>query len=471
MSPIEQEYYARLACEDSERYRQEEEVFGQIQSEYFRLVRAMQDRSLLGRSSANREICSDVIAKGGFNQDDHTYDVFEEEGKAKGVDPDAQGHDHNGDSSNLVDAKVEVKCGEVQGTLFLDTLKVICNCRPCREKPATLSTMTCTRFEAHAGASSAKKWKSSLKVIPGSHPLAPASMQPMSVGKWMELSGHLMHQKIRRAFKIDSAELCGDEDAGAAGTNHDAGGSHLGIKNDSCNEYHREHGMRSAPWRDSLMESFNSIRVQWSPARCAVCHNENETESNRFVMCQSCCISVHQDCYGVSKRDAKKPWTCKSCQYIQSHPSAFLQCCLCPYSGGALKPTTMLDIWCHLSCAQWVPGVTVENFAAMEPITGIRSVPRQLWDVPCEHCRVAMGAKIQCSKCTLSYHPLCARAAGGELIAKKSWDSRGPTTDTLLCPKHKKSRGVVDWGEFLILWGMIGRELGVLRRRWKINLV
>lgn len=36
-----------------------------------------------------------------------------------------------------------------------------------------------------------------------------------------------------------------------------------------------------------------------------------------------------------------------------------LQCCLCPVTGGALKPTTIPGLWAHLTCMQWIPEVFV----------------------------------------------------------------------------------------------------------------
>lgn len=33
------------------------------------------------------------------------------------------------------------------------------------------------------------------------------------------------------------------------------------------------------------------------------------------------------------------------------------QCCVCPCTGGALKPTTVPGAWCHSACQQWIPEV------------------------------------------------------------------------------------------------------------------
>ena len=56
--------------------------------------------------------------------------------------------------------------------------------------------------------------------------------------------------------------------------------------------------------------------------------------------------------------------------------------------------------------------ISVSDVLRMEPVEGIRSIPRERWDLLCTVCRQRMGAKIQCEACFTAYHPLCARAAG-----------------------------------------------------------
>ena len=74
-------------------------------------------------------------------------------------------------------------------------------------------------------------------------------------------------------------------------------------------------------------------------------------------------------------------------------------CCLCPVSGGALKQTTEADLWCHAACMQWIPEVTVEDINRMEPISHIRSIQKERWDLNCCICK--------CAACLHLYYPSC----------------------------------------------------------------
>lgn len=65
------------------------------------------------------------------------------------------------------------------------------------------------------------------------------------------------------------------------------------------------------------------------------------------------------------------------------------QCCLCPISGGALKPTTTSGLWCHATCMQWIPEVSVENVTLMEPVTNITSIQKERWELMCCICKCA----------------------------------------------------------------------------------
>ena len=63
------------------------------------------------------------------------------------------------------------------------------------------------------------------------------------------------------------------------------------------------------------------------------------------------------------------------------------QCCLCPVAGGALKRTTEPGLWCHAACMQWIPEVTVEDLNRMEPVSHIKSIQKEHWDLNCSVCR------------------------------------------------------------------------------------
>ena len=63
------------------------------------------------------------------------------------------------------------------------------------------------------------------------------------------------------------------------------------------------------------------------------------------------------------------------------------QCCLCPVSGGALKPAEDDELWCHAACMQWIPEVSVKNVARMEPVCHIKSIQKERWDLMCCICK------------------------------------------------------------------------------------
>lgn len=63
-----------------------------------------------------------------------------------------------------------------QGTFFMRTTRVVCNCAPCSTKPEAERDMSATHFEAHSGAGTAKKWKTSLRIPAGCLKEVPAGV-------------------------------------------------------------------------------------------------------------------------------------------------------------------------------------------------------------------------------------------------------------------------------------------------------
>ena len=88
--------------------------------------------------------------------------------------------------------------------------------------------------------------------------------------------------------------------------------------------------------------------------------------------------------------------------YLQEEGSQ-PQCCLCPVEGGALKPTTIPGLWCHAACMQWIPEVAVEDVSKMEPVTHIKSIQRERWELLCTICRCGPGVRHVCL-CLLHPH-------------------------------------------------------------------
>ena len=128
-------------------------------------------------------------------------------------------------------------------------------------------------------------------------------------------------------------------------------------------------------------------------------------DGNEMVFCDKCDICVHQACYGV-QTIPEGSWLCRPCA-LGIRP----QCILCPKTGGAMKSTKweilhLVDMaflfavivcqwfttfksiicefllvyrsgskWAHVSCALWIPEVSIGCAEKMEPITKISHIP------------------------------------------------------------------------------------------------
>ncbi|KAG6419859.1 hypothetical protein SASPL_116371 [Salvia splendens] len=158
---------------------------------------------------------------------------------------------------------------------------------------------------------------------------------------------------------------------------------------------------------------YRPVTVTWKDLdKCNVCHMDEEYENNLFLQCDKCRMmsKVHARCYGELEPSGGVLWLCNLCR-----PGAPVSplCCLCPVVGGAMKPTAD-DCWAHLACAIWIPETCLSDIKKMEPIDGIDRINKDRWKLICSICHVSYGACIQCSdfNCRVSFHPLCARAAG-----------------------------------------------------------
>ncbi|XP_076360069.1 uncharacterized protein LOC143252199 isoform X2 [Tachypleus tridentatus] len=137
---------------------------------------------------------------------------------------------------------------------------------------------------------------------------------------------------------------------------------------------------------------------------CDVCRSPDSEEGNEMVFCDFCNICVHQACYGITNIP-EGSWVCRTC-VLGVRPS----CILCPNKGGAMKTTRSGRKWAHVSCALWIPEVSIGNVDKMEPITKISEISPSRWSLLCSLCRERVGACIQCSvkTCKTAYHVTCA---------------------------------------------------------------
>ncbi|XP_059126483.1 E3 ubiquitin-protein ligase Jade-2 isoform X2 [Peromyscus eremicus] len=144
---------------------------------------------------------------------------------------------------------------------------------------------------------------------------------------------------------------------------------------------------------------------------CDVCRSPEGEDGNEMVFCDKCNVCVHQACYGILKVPTGS-WLCRTCA-LGVQP----KCLLCPKRGGALKPTRSGTKWVHVSCALWIPEVSIGCPEKMEPITKISHIPTSRWALSCSLCKECTGTCIQCSmpSCITAFHVTCAFDRGLEM--------------------------------------------------------
>ncbi|KAI4813976.1 hypothetical protein KUCAC02_003194, partial [Chaenocephalus aceratus] len=144
---------------------------------------------------------------------------------------------------------------------------------------------------------------------------------------------------------------------------------------------------------------------------CDVCRSPEGEDGNEMVFCDKCNVCVHQACYGILKVPQGN-WLCRTCA-LGVQP----KCLLCPKRGGALKPTRSGTKWVHVSCALWIPEVSIGCPEKMEPITKVSHIPASRWALSCSLCREHTGTCIQCCmpSCIVAFHVTCAFDHGLEM--------------------------------------------------------
>ncbi|XP_065128736.1 protein Jade-3 [Paramisgurnus dabryanus] len=167
---------------------------------------------------------------------------------------------------------------------------------------------------------------------------------------------------------------------------------------------------------------------------CDVCRSPDSEEGNDMVFCDKCNICVHQACYGIVKVPDGN-WLCRTC-VLGINP----QCLLCPKSGGAMKATRAGTKWAHVSCALWIPEVSIACPERMEPITKVSHIPPGRWSLICSLCKIKTGACIQCSvkNCTIPFHVTCAFEHNLEM--KTILDEGDEVKFKSYCLKHSKPK-------------------------------
>ena len=315
--------------------------------------------------------------------------------------------------------RVDVVCNGVRATFLVREFKMLCQCSQCKGQGKPLSA---TEWEKHAGMGQAKKWKASIRMV------EPARMP---IGRWLD----------------------GGKRRGKSGTTTDDDDGKVRKGRSAKSKYPVLGGVKK--------RSYQMVRVQWSVDRCAVCDDDRDFDFDQLVTCDGCGISVHQSCYGIPEiPDDAVGFLCNACEHTGGDTSETPLCVLCPVEGGALKPTTKPGVWCHSACCQWIPETTVVDVDRMEPIDQIHTIQRERWELLCTVCKQRMGAKIQCDHpgCYLSYHPLCARAAG--LFMEANLDDDGDEDSPLQMVSYCHRHCRVDTERAALYSGGEGKSIG-----------
>lgn len=161
---------------------------------------------------------------------------------------------------------------------------------------------------------------------------------------------------------------------------------------------------------------------------CSVCLGDQSDEDDEIIECDSCGVSVHESCYGVSGEDhtndnvsvhsnisseSTEPWFCEPCKRSVKNPS----CELCPNLGGIFKQTDT-GRWIHMVCALYTRGVTFENIDNLSEVS-LFELNYALYGSKactiCEDRRLARsGICIGCDAglCKTFFHATCAQKEG-----------------------------------------------------------
>ncbi|XP_045469446.1 PHD finger protein 14 isoform X2 [Harmonia axyridis] len=155
---------------------------------------------------------------------------------------------------------------------------------------------------------------------------------------------------------------------------------------------------------------------------CFGCLGDHSDSVNEIVECDSCGVTVHEACYGVSDTASLSstdslsptaPWFCEACKAGITNPI----CELCPNSGGIFKETDV-GKWVHLVCALYVPGVA---FGEVDKLTNVTlfEMPYNKWGAKsCSLCTderfARTGVCIGCDAgmCRTYFHVTCAQREG-----------------------------------------------------------
>ncbi|XP_015785344.1 PHD finger protein 14 [Tetranychus urticae] len=191
---------------------------------------------------------------------------------------------------------------------------------------------------------------------------------------------------------------------------------------------------------------------------CSVCLGDVSHEVDEIVECDSCGITVHEACYGVTNdtdNDADsvnsnassastEPWFCDACLANVTNPN----CDLCPNVGGIFKQTDVKR-WVHLVCALYIPGVAFNDTSHLSGVT-LFELSHDRWSartcILCEDERLSRtGVCISCDAgmCKSYFHVSCAQSHG--LLSEAQTADETELVDPFYahCKVHASDKAVV----------------------------
>lgn len=201
----------------------------------------------------------------------------------------------------------------------------------------------------------------------------------------------------------------------------------------------KSHATSEPAWTQS-----NSLYLHFSIVVCACVRlppDDDGSEDNPLVYCDSCNVTVHAQCYGypLSLAIPSAEWICAACQHAQYHALDRAQrprCCLCPVEGGALKRTTLGE-WCHLTCSQWIPEVFHRQPDGRH-CCDTTYIAAHKYKRQCLFCAQTQGVTTDCSEanCSACYHVTCALQHRCYFNYQKA--RYGADSIITYCPQHKR---------------------------------
>ncbi|XP_062101492.1 uncharacterized protein LOC133807282 isoform X2 [Humulus lupulus] len=179
------------------------------------------------------------------------------------------------------------------------------------------------------------------------------------------------------------------------------------------------------------------------PRSCDICRR-SETILNPILVCCSCKVAVHLDCYR-SVKESTGPWYCELCEELSSSRSSgapavnfwekpyfVAECGLCGGTTGAFRKSSNGQ-WVHAFCAEWVFESRFKR-GQVNSVEEMETVSKAV-DL-CLICRRKYGVCIKCNygHCQATFHPSCARSAGFHMNIVKT--SGGKQQHKAYCEKH-----------------------------------